>query len=168
MYAKADKCWLNLLKIDEFAKWIKDCRFTHHSTANCSLKSIQECSSRSEVKGAPIAKHFWCYENFWSVKFFEKNNTWQWCASVKNFLNNFLSKMRFDWYHRAWRCKIFDKFLDKVHLFVKNFREFNPHWSAFAYTLNLGSTRKLLFWVQWVISCRMRCISVPFYLLFRI
>ena len=49
-----------------------------------------------------------------------------------------------------------------------SFRKFNPHWSAFVYTLNLWSTRKLLFWVQWVICCRMTCISVPFYLLFRI
>ena len=53
MYANADQCGSNLRKIDEFAQLIKDCRLTHHSTANCSLKSIQEFLSRSEVKGAP-------------------------------------------------------------------------------------------------------------------
>ena len=47
--------------------------------------------------------------------------------------------------------------------FLPPFHEFNPHASTFASTLNLKLTRTLLFWLQWVIRCRMKCISALFY-----
>ena len=134
-------------KINEFSQQIKDCRFTHHSTANCSLKSIQACSSQSEVKGAPSPNtfkvmnifdlHAFCTEpyilrNWWRTNetcFDDTSRTSAFSENYLKFFNPCTSLSDIDF---------FEKFDGS-----KNIHNFKSVWRWG--TLNFGLTRTRLY-----------------------